>query len=172
MQDYRVHLDSFPQKLRYSKESAPKPTQNTIKMERGLLWLPLLVLFIGLAWAGWNEYRKVEAYQTWAAQFDRAKYDLYSVIGQKGKEITWGKPTRTGPVNLQTFSLDTVTAIRPMVDNRPIDPQTPPERGREIYLEFQLPEPVASIRIPFTEIPLAVTWGTYLEKLRSATVEK
>lgn len=136
-------------------------------MERGLLWLPLLALFIGLAWAGWNEYQKVETYQTWAAGFDRAKYDLYSVIGQKKREITWGKPTRKGPVNLQTFSLDTVDAIRPIVDDQPIDPQSPPDKGRSIYLEFQLADPAASIRIPFTEIPLAVTWGLYLEKLRS-----
>lgn len=139
-------------------------------MERGLLWLPLLILFIGLAWAGWNEYQKVEAYQTWAAQFDRAKYDLYSVIGLKGTEITWGKPTRTGPVNLQTFSLEGVSAIRSIVDDRPVDPQSPPERGRSIYLEFQLADASASIRVPFTEIPLAVTWGTYLEKLRAPTV--
>jgi hypothetical protein len=140
-------------------------------MEKGLLWLPLLALFIGLAWAGWNEYQKVEAYQTWATQFDRAKYDLYSVLGQKGREITWGQPTRKGLVNLQTFSLDTVNAIRPMVDDRPIDDQNPPVRGRSIYLEFQLATPATSIRIPFTEIPLAVTWGIYLEKLRSATSE-
>lgn len=140
-------------------------------MERGLLWLPLLALFIGLAWAGWNEYCKVEAYQNWATQFDRAKYDLYAVIGQKGREITWGKPARQGPVNLQTFSLDTVNAIRPMVDDQPIDNQNPPNRGRSIYLEFQLAAPAASICIPFTEIPLAITWGIYLEKLRSATSE-
>ncbi|MCF3606421.1 hypothetical protein L2E81_07160 [Planktothrix agardhii 1033] len=35
-------------------------------MERGLLWLPLLAIFIGLAWSGWNEYQKLEAYQAWA----------------------------------------------------------------------------------------------------------
>lgn len=141
-------------------------------MERGLLWLPLLALFIGLAWAGWNEYRKVEAYQDWSAQFDRAKYDLYSVLGQKDREITWGKPTRVGPIDLQTFSLDTVDAIRPIVDDKPIDCQSPPDKGRSIYLEFKLADPATSICIPFTEIPLAVTWGIYLEKLRSATSEE
>jgi hypothetical protein len=138
-------------------------------MERGLLWLPLLALFIGLAWAGRNEYRKVEAYQNWATQFDRAKYDLYSVLGQKGKDITWGQPTHLGPVNLQTFSLDIVQAIFPTIDGQPIDCQNPPDQGRSIHLEFQLADPAASIRIPFTEIPLAITWGIYLEKLRSET---
>ena len=75
-------------------------------MERGLLWLPLLAVFFWLAWSGWNEYQKIEAYRIWVQDYDRAKYDIYSVLGQKGKELTWGKPTRTGPVNLQTFSLE------------------------------------------------------------------
>ena len=29
-------------------------------MERGLIWLPLLALIIGLTWVGWKEYQKVE----------------------------------------------------------------------------------------------------------------
>ena len=59
-------------------------------MERGLLWLPLLVVFIWLAWSGWNEYQKVEAYKIWAANFDNAKFDIYSVLGVKERQITWG----------------------------------------------------------------------------------
>ncbi|HIK32963.1 MAG TPA: hypothetical protein IGS17_16830 [Oscillatoriales cyanobacterium M59_W2019_021] len=141
-------------------------------MERGLLWLPLLAFFIGLAWAGWNEYRKVEAYQTWASGFDRAKYDLYAVLGQKNREITWGRPTRQGIANLQTFSLDAVETIRPIVDGEPVDSQNPPETGKSIALEFQMSDGTASIRIPFTEIPLAVTWGIYLEKLRARASEE
>ena len=50
-------------------------------MERGLLWLPLLAVFFWLAWSGWNEYQKVEAYRRWAADYDKAKYDLYAVLG-------------------------------------------------------------------------------------------
>jgi hypothetical protein len=48
-----------------------------------LLWFPLLAVFIGLAWAGWNEFQKLEVYKSWAAQFDRAKFDIYAVLGQK-----------------------------------------------------------------------------------------
>ena len=72
-------------------------------MERGLLWLPLLAVFIGLAWAGWNESQKVEAYRVWAKPFAKVKYDIYAVLGQNGTHLTWGKPTRKGIVNLQTF---------------------------------------------------------------------
>lgn len=133
-------------------------------MEKGLLWLPLLAVFIWLAWSGWNEYQKVEAYRNWASQFERAKYDIYAVLGQKGSDITWGKPTRQGPVDVETFSLQNVQAIRLLVDDQIVDLDTPPQGGRAIALDFLLPEPTASIKVPFTELPLAVEWGKYLQK--------
>lgn len=52
-------------------------------MEHGLLWLPLLAAFFWLAWQGSQEYQKIEAYRTWAEQFDKAKYDIYAVLGKK-----------------------------------------------------------------------------------------
>jgi hypothetical protein len=137
-------------------------------MERGLLWLPLLAAFIWLAWQGSKEYQKVEAYRTWAEQFERAKYDIYAVLGQKGNNITWGKPTPKGPIRLETFSLNNVQKIHLLVDDKLADTQTPPEKGRQIELEFVFPQPTNSVRVPFTEIPLAAEWGKYLQgELRS-----
>ena len=133
-------------------------------MERGLLWLPLLAAFFWLAWSGWNEYQKIEAYRNWAQQFDRAKYDIYAVLGQKGSELTWGKPTRKEPINLQTFSLKKVQSIHLRVDDKVADLETPPTKGRAIALEFIVAEPTASIKVPFTEIPLAAQWGKYLQQ--------
>lgn len=133
-------------------------------MERGLLWSSLLVLFIWLAWLGWNEYQKVEAYQNWAKQFERAKYDIYAVLGQNGSNLTWGKPTRTGPTNLQTFSLKDVQAIRLVVDEKPVSLEAPPNQGRAIALEFVLTAPAATVRVPFTEVSLAAEWGKYLQR--------
>jgi len=133
-------------------------------MERGLLWLPLLAAFFWLAWSGWNEFQKVEAYGQWAAQFERAKYDIYAVLGQKNSDLTWGKPTRKGPINLYTFSLKEVQAIRLLVDTQPVDLEKPPRGGRAIALEFLFPEPTASIQVPFTEIPLAAEWGKFLQQ--------
>lgn len=132
-------------------------------MERGLFWLPLLALFIGLAWAGWNEYQKLEAYRRWAENFERAKYDIYAVLGQKGSDLTWGKPTRQEPINLQTFSLKDVENIRLIVDDRAYNLAQPPEKGRAIALEFLFSNSGNSVRIPFTEIALAVQWGNVLQ---------
>jgi hypothetical protein len=132
-------------------------------MERGLLWLPLLVAFIWLAWTGWKEYQKIEAYRIWAEQFDKAKYDIYAVLGQKEGEITWGKPTRQGPVELKTFSLKDVQAIRLLVGDRAVDWDNPPTKGKTC-LEFSLVEQNNSIQIPFTDISLAAKWGKYLQQ--------
>lgn len=132
-------------------------------MERGLFWLPLLGLFIWLAWAGWNEYQKLEAYQVWAESFDKAKYDIYAVLGQKGSEIVWGKPTRQGPANLSSFSLEDVRSLQLLIDGRSADMENPPDRGKAIALEFVLSDS-KTIQIPFTDIVLAARWGKYLQQ--------
>ena len=141
-------------------------------MERGLLWLPLLIAFGVLAWNGWNEYQKVEAYRRWVEQFDRGKYDIYAVLGQKGDLLTWGKPTRSEPVDLQTFSLKDVKEIRLLVGDRAgicfaahkVDLEELPSKGSPV-LEFIFTEnETPAIKIPFTEIPLAAEWGKYLQQ--------
>ncbi|MGL4502694.1 MAG: hypothetical protein ACRC78_26465 [Planktothrix sp.] len=139
-------------------------------MERGLLWLPLLAVFIGLAWSGWNEYQKLEAYQAWATNFDKAKYDIYAVLGLKETDLTWGKPTRKGPVNLETFSLKQVESLGLWVDSQAIDPNIPPEKGKAIALEFRFTDTAKIVQIPFTEISLAVRWYKYLQSFMQSNL--
>ncbi|MCC5664329.1 hypothetical protein LC653_10455 [Nostoc sp. CHAB 5784] len=134
-------------------------------MERGLLWLPLLVMFFWLAWQGSKEYQKVEAYRAWAEQFERAKYDIYAVLGQKGNNLTWGKPTPKGPIKLETFSLLDVKQIYLLVDDKKVDLENLPEKGRSIELEFLFSESTDSVRVPFTEIPLAAEWDKFLQRV-------
>lgn len=131
-------------------------------MERGLLWLPLLGVFIWLAWAGWNEYQKVEAYRVWAESFDKAKYDIYAVLGVDDTNITWGKPTRRGPVNLQTFSLQDVRSLQLLVNSEPVDIDNLPSQGK-VVLEFVVSDS-ENIQVPFTDVDLAVNWCKYLQQ--------
>ena len=131
-------------------------------MERGLLWLPLLGVFIWLAWAGWNEYQKLEAYRAWAESFEQAKYDIYAVLGFDGTNITWGKPTRKGPVNLQTFSLPDVKSLQLLVNHQPVDIDNLPSQGKAV-LEFIISDS-KNILIPFTDVDLAVNWYKYLQQ--------
>ncbi len=132
-------------------------------MERGLLWLPLLVAFFWLAWQGSREFKKVEAYRVWAENFDRAKYDIYAVLAQKENDMTWGKPTVKGIVDLETFSLNDVTDINLLIDDKVIDIDDLPRKAKKIELEFVFPEASKSVRVPFTEIPLAGEWGKFLQ---------
>lgn len=137
-------------------------------MERGLLWLPLLIIFFWLAWSGWNEYQKVEAYKVWAEDFDNAKFDIYAVLGRKDDRLTWGKPTRKGMVELNSFSLDEVRQISLLVGDRQIAPDELDESGNgKPSLEFDLKDK-ASIRIPFTDITLASKWRDYLLKAKQS----
>ncbi|WP_310484932.1 hypothetical protein [Chamaesiphon sp. VAR_48_metabat_403] len=133
-------------------------------MERGLMWLPLLGAFIWLARAGANEYQKLEAYKRWAAGFDRYKYDIYSVIGIKDRELSWGKPTKAEPKDLQTFSLDRVKQIDLIVDDKSVDLDVPPASGKKINLRFQFADSDLVSDIPFTEVVMASEWAKFLKK--------
>lgn len=127
------------------------------------MWLPLLAIFIWLAITGYNEYQKVEAYRLWAKDFDRCKYDIYSVLGLKGSDITWGSPAKDRPIDLQTFSLDRVSHVILAVDGHRIDLANLPTKGKSIELQFNFNDGANSINIPFTEIPLAAEWAKFLQ---------
>ena len=131
-------------------------------MERGLLWLPLLVIFTWLAWQGRNEFQKVQAYENWAKQFERSKYDIYAVLGQKGSDLTWGKPTPKGIIDLKTFSLKNVRSLDLVVDEKVVSLETPPNKGTSA-LKFILADG-ETVRVPFTQVSLAVDWAKYLQQ--------
>jgi hypothetical protein len=132
-------------------------------MERGLLWLPLLVVFFWLAWSGWNEYQKIESYKRWASQFERHKYDIYSVLGQTGDHLTWGKPTRKDPKDLQTVTMSDISRIRFRIDSKFFDDQDAefPVNAKQISLELVLKSgEMPSIR--FTDVDIASAWYRFL----------
>ena len=128
------------------------------------MWLPLLGAFIWLARAGANEYQKLEAYKRWAAGFDRYKYDIYSVIGIKDRELSWGKPTKGEPKYLQTFNLDRVKRVELIVDNNSIDLANLPVSSKKVNIRFELDDSSESIEIPFTEVQMAADWTKFLQK--------
>ena len=142
-------------------------------MQEGLFWMVLLVVFVGLAWSGWREYRKVEAYRLWAQQFDRSKYDIYAALGYGDAILTWGKPTPQGVVDLKSYPLEQVQSVLLQVDQQEVDWHQPPTKGKIIALELVVQGEESPLSIPFTEIPLAVEWAAYLhqslQQARSAT---
>ncbi|MFZ4665610.1 MAG: hypothetical protein ACOYME_04215 [Prochlorotrichaceae cyanobacterium] len=142
-------------------------------MERGLIWLPLIAVFFGLAGAGWYEFQKLNACQRWAADFERYKYDIACVLGQRDRFLIWGKPTRQGPTNLQQISLDEVQTIQLYQNDRlfSLSPSSDlttsdlatwgntPSQNLGLHLTQTSQE---TVKIPFTDFTLALAWGQWL----------
>ena len=139
-------------------------------MIHGLLWLPLLVFFFWITWAGWNEYQKVETYQQWATQFERAKYDIYAALGQKDRTLTWGLPTRKGVIELQTAQLDQISTIDLLTKGDDTFTQTATDTAQksEAVLQLNL-EDGNTPQIPFTDEDLAKQWHGFLLQALAST---
>lgn len=132
-------------------------------MERGLLWLPLLTVFIGLTWAGWREYQKLQVYEDWAKGFERSKYDIYAALGQKGDQLTWGQPTASGLINCQTLALNDLQDLQLWVNGEVASRDEPPQ-GKTVFLALQVKGNTEPVKIPFTDAQLAKEWGNYLNQ--------
>jgi hypothetical protein len=137
-------------------------------MEKGLLWLPLLFVFIWLAWAGKQEYQKVQTYQIWAKDFERHKYDIYAILGQQGDRLTWGIPTAKSPVNLKTISFSEIHTMQLKLDRNLYTeiPETRPAEPKKISI---LLNSDPDLNIPFTDLAIACSWFRYVsDRLRKA----
>lgn len=132
-------------------------------MIHGLMWFPLLAVFTALAWAGWNEYQKVETYRVWATGADRAKYDIRAALIQKNGTLIWGKPSRSGIVSQQTIALAAVESVNIQVDGVSVSLDSPPSKGSIIILELIGPDQRSNL-IPFTDIDLAIQWAVVLKQ--------
>ena len=133
-------------------------------MERGLLWLPLLVLFFGLAWAGWNEYQKVQGYSAWAKQYEKSKYDVLAALGYRKGELSWGKPIRKGLEDRQVMSIAALKGVQLRIDGTIADLEMLPDSGKIIALELLPIDGNGVIQIPFVGIDLAAEWTSYLKQ--------
>ena len=140
-------------------------------MERGLLWLPLLGIFIWLAWAGWNEYQKVEAYRRWSSDFERHKYDIYAILGQSGDRLVWCKPARQNPIELGSMRFGEIQAVHLNMNGKRIQAANLPEaiaktqKIKTVAIELVTtaqPGQESVQSIPFTDAAIALNWFRYL----------
>ncbi len=114
-------------------------------------------------WTSWNEYQKRASYRRWSKQFDKTKYDVYAMLGKYGSELTWAKPSAAGPIEMNTFSLRNVKAIRLTVDNQTVELEKLPSKGLAL-IEFLIPEPKTVIKVPFADIKEAAEWTQDLQQ--------
>ena len=143
--------------LQFGKVTTVEP------MEHALTWFPLLGTFIWLAWAGWNEYQKVQTYEAWASGADRCKYDIRAVLAQRGTTLIWGKPTRQGPIDLDSLALNDIDTIALQVNGAPVPSGSYVKRGQRIEIVLTTAGNVTH-RIPFIEFPMAQQWKKALQE--------
>ncbi|MBT9312142.1 hypothetical protein [Leptothoe kymatousa] len=134
-------------------------------MVHGLLWLPLLIFFFWITWAGWNEYQKVETYKQWANQFERSKYDILAALGQSERNLTWGLPTRQGIINTQTIDFNQVRSISLIAKGDATFAEAAQDLAKksEAFLQLQLTDDEQP-QIPFTDVDIAQKWCSFLTK--------
>ncbi len=138
-------------------------------MVHGLLWLPLLIFFFWITWAGWNEYQKVETYKQWANQFERAKYDICAALGQSDRTLTWGLPTRGGIVDLQSVDLDRVHTLNLLLKTDEQFARVGAAKKGDAVIQLTLENgDIASI--PFTNVEIAQQWHDFLGQRLEANV--
>lgn len=130
-------------------------------MLHGLIWLPLLGLFMGLAWAGWNEFQKLEAYKAWAAGFERSKYDIYAVIGLRQGQLSIGRPTRQGPIELTEVSLASIQKLTLTVNGKPVSAEQLSQQQKAI-LTLWCEGQSTPVEIPFADGLMAGQWQGFL----------
>lgn len=138
-------------------------------MVHGLLWLPLLIFFFWITWAGRNEYQKVETYKDWATQFERAKYDIYAALGQSEHTLTWGVPTRQGVINQQHANIDQIETIDLLTKGEEAFTQGVQGVAKKGAAVIQLNlEDGSRPQIPFTDADIARQWHSFLVKRLAA----
>ena len=59
-------------------------------MREGLLWLPLLVIFVVLTALGWLERRRQSLFRLWAQGSELAKLDAAVAMRLRDGRISWG----------------------------------------------------------------------------------
>lgn len=136
-------------------------------MERGLLWLPLLVLFFWLAWSGKKNMIKFRLIKHGQNNLISPNMTFIQCWGKKGDLITIGIPTNQGIKEQKTFSLQNLSQLNLLVKNQVVDVDNLPEKG-EATLQFSLKEN-QTIDVPFTDINIASQWLKYLKKINNLT---
>jgi hypothetical protein len=60
-------------------------------MKEGLLWLPLLLVFVLLASLGWLERRRQRLFREWAADAELAKLDGAGAARLRDGQLSWSR---------------------------------------------------------------------------------
>ena len=128
-------------------------------MLHGLLWFPLLLVFVLLAALGWLERRRQNLFRAWSEGSELAKLDGCGAARVKDGHLTWsrfsaGKFEQQGAFEIKTLELVELMALA-SGDAPLTDESQGPCRLRLVGKDLQMD-------VPFADADRARRWGNQL----------
>ena len=124
-------------------------------MREGLLWLPLLVIFVVLTALGWLERRRQALFRRWAEGSELAKLDAAVAMRLQDGRISWGPVGPKGVELAGDIAVNQLELCELMADRSGDVPLTDEAYGP---CRLRLVADGQSLDIPFSDAVRARLW--------------
>ena len=124
-------------------------------MREGLLWLPLLVIFVVLTALGWLERRRQALFRCWAEGSELAKLDAAVAMRLQDGRISWGVVGPKGVALAGDIAVNHLEICELMADSSGDVPLTNEASGP---CRLRLVAEGRSLDIPFSDAVRARLW--------------
>lgn len=124
-------------------------------MREGLLWLPLLVIFVVLTALGWLERRRQSLFRLWAQGAELAKLDAAVAMRLQDGRISWGPVGPKGVELAGDIAVNQLELCELMADRSGDVPLTDEACGP---CRLRLVADGQSLDIPFSDAVQARLW--------------
>ncbi len=124
-------------------------------MIHGLLWLPLLLVFVLLTALGWLERRRQNLYRSWAEGSELAKLDESGAARLKGGVISWSSFEAGSFKEKETFEIKQLELVELLALSSGEAPLTDESQGQ---CRLRLIGCGKEIDIPFADAERARKW--------------
>ena len=124
-------------------------------MREGLLWLPLLVIFVVLTALGWMERRRQALFRLWAQGSELARLDAAVAMRLQDGRISWGSVGPKGVELAEDIAVNHLELCELMADRSGDVPLTDEACGP---CRLRLVAEGRSLDIPFSDAVKARLW--------------
>ena len=124
-------------------------------MREGLLWLPLLVIFVVLVALGWLERRRQELFRVWAQGAELARMDAAVAMRLQEGRISWGSVGPKGVELMGDIAVNQLEVCELMADRSGDVPLTDEAYGP---CRLRLVAAGRSLDIPLSDAVKARLW--------------
>ena len=124
-------------------------------MREGLLWLPLLVIFVVLTALGWMERRRQALFRLWAQGSELARLDAAVAMRLQDGRISWGSVGPKGVELAEEIAVNHLELCELMADRSGDVPLTDEAYGP---CRLRLVAEGRSLDIPFSDAVKARLW--------------